>query len=340
MSPQFVDFNKDGQIDIVAGTFSGSPYLAIGTAKGFEQPDQIRDRDGERILLNQFWNYETKKWDETNRCDPEGGVMARGHGTSAWATDWDHDGDYDLLLGDYDGGVIYLRLNEGSATNPAFAKKNILLEADGKPIKIDKTATMRIVDWNGDGHGDLLLGSMGDTYRDDAGGGVWLFPGAESSTMSFGAPITLVQPSPKGAHEPTRPDAGLYIDLHDHEGDGDLDLIVGGYSMWTPKTRKLDNDEKARVRQLRTTIEELDKVTRALGEELREAMAGLEGDELRQKAREIREAQSEQRTKIRKQRQPLKAELDELVPTKQRKSYVWLYENLGTQATEASSRQR
>ena len=77
------------------------------------------------------------------------------------------------------------------------------------------------VDWNGDGHGDLLLGSMGDTYRDDAGGGVWLFPGAESSTMSFGAPITLVQPSPKGAHEPTRPDAGLYIDLHDHEGDGD-----------------------------------------------------------------------------------------------------------------------
>jgi hypothetical protein len=34
MSPQFVDFDADGQLDIVAGTFDGSPHLARGTREG------------------------------------------------------------------------------------------------------------------------------------------------------------------------------------------------------------------------------------------------------------------------------------------------------------------
>ena len=191
MSPQFVDFDPDGNIDIVAGTFSGSPYVALGDGRGWHQPEMIRDRDGERIVLNQFWNYETKKWDSTKRCDPDGGAPAEGHGTSAWAMDWEGDGDLDLLLGDYDAGYLYLRLNEGEAGKHAFAKKNILVEADGKPFNVGKMATMRLVDFNGDGTQDLLLGSMGDAYGDKAGGGV--FAVANSSKRlppKFGPPST------------------------------------------------------------------------------------------------------------------------------------------------------
>ena len=52
MSPQFVDFNGDGHLDIVAGTFSGSPWIAFGTADGFAQPGMIHDRSGERIVID------------------------------------------------------------------------------------------------------------------------------------------------------------------------------------------------------------------------------------------------------------------------------------------------
>ena len=236
MSPQFVDFNADGHTDIVAATFSGSPYVALGDGEGFHQPEQILDKEGERIVLNQFWNYDDKKWDDTSRCDPIDGARGKkGHLTSAWAMDWDHDGDLDLLLGDYADGRLYLRMNEGDRQQPSFATHNVVVEAGGEPIKVDKTATMRVIDWTGDGVDDLLLGSIGDSYGDGTGqgGGVFLYRGrgADGAT-AFEAPVALVETGPiGGGHEPTRPDAGLYMDAADHDGDGDLDLVVGGYSL-------------------------------------------------------------------------------------------------------------
>ncbi|MFN9333758.1 MAG: hypothetical protein ACK6D1_14305, partial [Planctomycetota bacterium] len=69
MSPQFVDFDADGRLDVVAGIFDGSPHLSRGSAKGWQKPEQILDRDGKRIVLNNFWNFDTKKWDKTHAGD-------------------------------------------------------------------------------------------------------------------------------------------------------------------------------------------------------------------------------------------------------------------------------
>src|SRR5262245_11580325 len=107
MSPQFVDFDGDGALDIVAGTFDGSPHVAYGSKEGFAQPVSILDAAGQRIVLNQFWNYESAKWDETRRCDVAGSSPPIGQATSAVAFDWEGDGDLDLLLGDYRSGRIY-----------------------------------------------------------------------------------------------------------------------------------------------------------------------------------------------------------------------------------------
>ena len=110
MSPQFVDFDGDGDDDIVCGIFDGSPHVSYWDSErgGYLQPVGILDKDGNRIVLNAWWNFAEKKWDRTDRCNPDGGVPAEGHLTSAIAFDYDRDGDYDLVLGDHTGGYVYL----------------------------------------------------------------------------------------------------------------------------------------------------------------------------------------------------------------------------------------
>ena len=321
MSPQFVDFDADGKLDIVAGTFSGSPYVAYGTEDGWKQPEPILDRRGERILLNQFWNFEDDEWQDTERCDPEGGKPAKGHLTSAWAMDWDRDGDQDLLLGDYDNGYLYLRLNEGSAKEAAFVERNVLVEADGKPLRVEKTATMRVIDWNGDGHDDLVVSSIGKAD----GGSVYAYPGApvEGGT-DFGAPVTLLASAPSSGDGPARPVEGLYADLADHDGDGDLDLFVGGYAKWDPEPRDLTAAEAERVKELQAALAKVDEKVSAQIEAYQKDLEGVEDEAEKDR---IAETFSEGYGPLMEERQGIQAKLDELVPRPQRRSFVWLYEN-------------
>jgi len=333
MSPQFVDFDGDGDDDIVCGIFDGSPHVSYwdNEREGYLQPVGILDKEGRRIVLNAWWNFDESKWDETDRCDPPGGAPANGHLTSAIAFDYDRDGDYDLVLGDHKGGYVYLRRNEGTNRAPKFATRNELVSAAGAPMRDAGTvATIRAVDWNRDGVLDLMVSGMGDPYGKSAGGGVAVYLNETSTGESrFGKPVQLIAPSPKDSEgAPARPDAGLHPDAVDFDGDGDLDLIVGGYSMWQPAQRDLSDAEKQRATELRERLEELRSAVRTLSARAAKAREGLEGDAAQQAFADAYEKIRPQMAKITKELSPTQAALDELEPRPQRVSFTWLYENL------------
>ncbi len=355
MSPQFVDFDADGKLDIVAGIFDGSPHLARGAAKGWGAPEQILDENGARIVLNAFWNFDTKKWDSTfahddgvtaaeaadAKTDGPRDRSAESHCTSAVAFDLDGDGDLDLLLGDHRSGRVYSRTNEGDASKPSFATKNQLVLAAGEPIDVPGTvATMRLVDWNGDGRLDLACSGMGDAYSGKTGAGVHVYPNVGTGkAAAFGAPITLLAPAVSGNDtEPTRPVGGLYVDFGDCDGDGDLDMLAGGYSFWSPPAPKLTDAQVARRAELEAQLDKIATQSRELREAVAAAVEGLDADAQKVKRAELAKQNAPKQQQINTQRVEIMKELEPLRSTPKRAPYVWLYETRGPAAATGAPR--
>ena len=323
MSPQFVDYDADGQLDIVTATFDGSPYVARGTQAGFEQPVVIRDKQGRRLLLDQYWDYETASWTKARR---EGGGAGKDEQCiSAVALDWDVDGDLDLLLGDYKTGHMYVQINVGSAKEPAFEGVNIPVEAGGKVLSVEKNMTApQVVDWDGDGRLDIVYGTFGDVWgMDGTTGGVFLLRNTASKGFQFAAPVALIPVVKKSGHAlPTRPEGGLYAQAADYDGDGDLDLLVGGYGMWKPEQPELDAAQLERLAAIKDELETLDEER---GDLLDEALE-LEGEERDAALKEL--TKSEAWKELSSRMKELGAEKDVLQPGDKREASVWLYERI------------
>jgi hypothetical protein len=146
------DWRGTGRLDLLVGNIEGDIYLV--------------PNDG----TNAKPVYGTPR-----KLEAGGQPIKAPHGDSQpVVADWDRDGLLDLIVGCGDGSVVWYR-NVGTKTEPKLAKGVTLVRAAPQPnydenapptkdIKPGQRAKVCVVDWNGDGQLDLLVGDFGMTY--------------------------------------------------------------------------------------------------------------------------------------------------------------------------------
>ena len=218
-----MDFDGDGHLDLVSGSYQaklkepGAPiYVFSGNGKGhFTAPFMVCDEKRRPITPASVPDDH-----------PDTRNFRRGNATEPFFSDWDEDGDLDLIIGGMEGEIA-LFLNMGSREEPRFSHRGRLLKHAGRPIRVPGgEAAPELADWDGDGRVDLLAG-CGE-------GAVYLFRNIGKSGQPHYAEGQVIIPARVqreilAAGERVVPGGTSRICVLDWNGDGRLDLLLGDH---------------------------------------------------------------------------------------------------------------
>ncbi len=138
-SPNFADFDDDGDLDLLCGEFlDGFTYFQnTGTRvmPKYASGTRLKARDGKPLVM------------DLQMITPT-------------AIDWDKDGDLDLIVGDEDGRVAFVE-NVGTyvADRAPMFESPRYFQQEADDVKFGALATPVGFDWDGDGDTDIVSGN-------------------------------------------------------------------------------------------------------------------------------------------------------------------------------------
>jgi len=229
--PTLCDLDHDGDLDLTYGTSDGTLFYYQNIGSATSPSFQFQPSYFEILRIN-------------------------GNGARASLADFDNDGDFDMMSGDWLGRLQYFR-NDGTQFNPRFTKTTSTFTS----IDVGSYSTPVFVDIDGDNDNDIVSGALdgmvycyinngtGFTQNTtifagidvgflsapgladlDADGDLDLFVGAEEATAlvayrNQGSNVYVLDPSLMTGVSSVRNASPAFVDL---DNDGDYDLVLGG----------------------------------------------------------------------------------------------------------------
>ncbi|MFO1065055.1 MAG: VCBS repeat-containing protein [Pirellulales bacterium] len=215
---RYVDYEGDGDLDLVVAVEDWSEY-GWDDAWSAEGKWTHGPLHGFVLLLRNEGDDASPKYAEPAKVKAGGQAIDVFGCASPSFADFDGDGDFDLICGEFLDGFTYFQ-NVGSRTQPEYAVGKRLRADDGSPLHMDLEMIVPIAfDWDRDGDPDLIVGD-------------------EDGRVAF---VECVRPGPEGPvfrrpsyfeQVPDQLKCGALATPFgvDWDDDGDTDIVSGNTS--------------------------------------------------------------------------------------------------------------